>query len=140
MKHLQLGAPSGAGALVPSVVSMMLESIGWEIRTVEIDLVAGRSVLELHRFDGPWVHLSARLEGKVTIERWQRETVMSCGNDGVRGAPRNVIQDRFLGRTSCPGTRSALRVLSDYLVDNPEPGRAALPAATVRDAVRLLMT
>ncbi len=117
---------------IPAVVTMTFERIGWEIRSVDIDLANGKAEARLFRNDGRWIHLSADVSGRSVIERWQREVVVT------RGAPS--VHDRFLGRTACGGARSALRVMCDYIAENPSPGRGALAASNVRDAVRLLMS
>lgn len=130
-----MSASGGAAALVPpvpDVVTMTFERIGWEIRSVDIDLSTGKAVARLFRFDGRWLYLSADASGRAVIERWQREKVVECGSPSIR--------DRFLGRTSCAGARSALRSLCDYVAENPAPGLDALPVGSVRDAVRLLMS
>ena len=123
---------------IPRVLVALLEHTGWEIRTAE-RTAAGLAVLELHRADGRWLHVSVDRLGRASIERWQRETSMSCGNDGRRGAPRDVVNDRFLGRTQCDGARDLLLAMADYIAANPAPGRAALSSSAARAAVQLLM-
>ena len=122
----------------PALVAM-LEQIGWAIRAFDIDTAAGRFALELHRSDGRWLHVSTDRLGRASMDRFQRETSMSCGNDGRRGAPRDVVRDRFIGRTRCADPQALLLAMADYLAANPAPGREALPAGTARAAMGLLM-
>ena len=124
---------------IPSVLVALLEQIGWEIRAMDLDLASGRAVIEIHRADGRWIHVSTDRLGRASIERWQRETSMSRGNDGRRGMFRDVVNDRFLGRTRCAGPQALLLAMADYLATNPAPGRSALPESTTRAAVGLLM-
>ena len=124
-------------AAVPPAVVATLASLGWEIRAVEIDLAAGRAVLEVHRADGRWLYLSADALGRATVERWQRR------REWQRGAPRAPCYegsvDTLLGRERCSGARSALRTVAHYLAANPAPGRAELAPETTRAALRLLL-
>ena len=122
---------------IPVPLTIMLEQIGWELRTVGLDLVVGRAVLELHRADGRWLHVATDRLGRATIERWQRERVIKRQIGG--GCLGDGFDDRFLGRTHCAGARAALRSMADYVAQNPAPGRVELPRADVRNALRLMM-
>jgi hypothetical protein len=124
---------------VPSSVVAVFHRIGWEIREVSIDLSRGKAVVRLFRYDGRWLHLSVKVDGDATIERWHRDRPDQRGMGGS-GPLFEGIKDTFLGRTVCTSARPALRALCNYVAENPAPGREALPASTVRDAVRLLMT
>lgn len=122
--------------VVPAVLAMALEQIGWEIRSVDLDLAKGRATIEMFRSDGRWLHLSTDDEGHAKIERFDRRVSFErCPG----GSFSNVVRDHFLGRTRCAGGRAALRSLSDYLADNPAQGRAQLSKGATRDALRLLM-
>lgn len=113
-----------------------LARLGWEARDVEIDLVSGRVVVELHRFDGRWLRLAADDLGRASIERWHRNATIAR----YRGGPQyDSFEDQFLGRDRCEGARSALRRLCAYVADNPSPGFVALPAADVRATFAPLM-
>lgn len=125
--------------VIPSILVALLEQIGWEIRTVERDVIPGLAVLELHRADGRWLHVATDRLGRASIERWQRETSMSCGNDGRRGAPRDVVNDRFLGRTKTADSAALILAMADYIAANPAPGRAALSSSSTRAAMQLLI-
>ena len=106
-----------------------LHLAGWEVRNLDIDLVAGRLVVELHRYDGRWVYLAGRADGGAQLERWERRAVVRR----YRGGPEcDGFEDQFLGRVRTEGIRSGLRSLSTYIADNPCPGRAQLTAPDVR--------
>ena len=117
------------------VVTSTLERGGWEIRSAEIDLVREEVVLSAHRTDGRWLYLRGG-RGRVVVERFQRQE----GLDTYRGGLTvDVVRDEFLGRDTFDGPRVALRYMCNYIADNPAPGKHALPASTVRNAIRLLM-
>ena len=110
-----------------------LERHGWSVRNVDIDLVAGRAVVELHRFDGRWVYLDARTDGSTCVERWQRRATVTR----YRGGPQcDSFEDQFLGRSRAEGPRAGLRTLCNYLADNPMPGFPALTASDARNLFR----
>lgn len=104
------------------------ERASWDLREVDVDLIAGRLVVRLHRFDGRWLHLSARADGGATLERWDRRAIVYR----YRGLQHDGFEDVFLGRSRAEGIRSGLRALSAYIADNPCPGRPALSAGEVR--------
>ena len=106
-----------------------LECHGWDIRTVEIDLIANRAIVEIHRFDGRWIHLAGSPDRPVNLERWHRTPTVYR----YRGGPQcDGFNDQFLGRTRPEGLRSGLRSLCTYLADNPAPGFPALDTHEVR--------
>ncbi len=116
-----------------------LQRCGWEIREADFDLIAGRATLRIHRFDGRWLHLSADPWGRVSIERWHREEIVTRTYNGS-GVQTDTHRDQFLGRTRYQdGPRAALRGLCTYLADNPAPGFPALAAADARNLFRPLM-
>lgn len=114
-----------------------LERCGWEIREIDLDLVAGRAIVRVHRFDGRWLRLSATESGAV-LERWHRDEVVERTYNGG-GVQIDTHRDRFLGRTRAEGPRSALRALCTYLADNPAPGFPALAPPEARALFRPLM-
>lgn len=112
-----------------------LQAAGFEIREMDLDLVAGRAVVRVHRFDGRWLYLVATAGG-ASIERWHRDAVVTR----YRGGPEcDGHRDQFLGRTRYEGARSALRALTTYLSDNPAPGFPRIEAAQVRALFAPLM-
>lgn len=108
------------------------ERAGWDLREMDVDLVAGRLVVRLHRFDGRWLYLSARTDGGATLERWHRMAVVKRAFGAPNGVQFDAFDDQFLGRSHTEGIRSGLRSLSNYIADNPCPGRQALSVSTVR--------
>lgn len=120
------------------VVTHSLARVGWEIRSADIDLVRGKVAMCIFRHDGRWLHLSAEAEGRASVERWQRGRAVDR-HRGRLGFQADVIKDEFLGRMRCNGAQSALRVLCDYVAENPAPGHAALPAADVHAALQSLL-
>ena len=138
-----MGALAIRGPSAPSVgdatraLACGLQRIGWEIREVDIDTVAGRAVVRLHRFDGRWLHLAADDIGRASLERWQRDAIVYR----YRGGPQcDGHEDRFLGRSRHEGLRSGLRSLCTYIADNPAPGFPSLTSADVRRLVAPLLT
>jgi hypothetical protein len=127
------GVPSKAEI---TVLAATLALTGWEVRTVDLDLVAGRAVVEIHRYDGRWLWLNADGFGRASVERWHRRAIVTR----YRGGPQcDSSEDDFLGRTRCEGPRAALRHLCGYIADNPAPGFRSLPASDIRDALRPLL-
>lgn len=106
-----------------------LESIGWEVRALEIDAANERVVMTLHRNDGRWLHVAGDARG-ATVERWSRTVALVTG--GGRTPMRTSVTDEFLGRTRCQGFRSALRATTDYLSDNPAPNTTRLATSDIR--------
>lgn len=129
-------------ALSPAIQSAVVatfERIGWEIREVNINLATGKAIVRLFRSDGRWLYLSASADSTATIERWHRDRLDQRGMGGI-GPMFHGMDDRFLGRTRCVHARHALRALADYVAENPAPGREALPATAIRNAVRMLIS
>lgn len=124
-----------------TALAAALRLAGWEVRNLDLDLVAGRATVELRRDDGRWVLLSVDAHGRASIERHQR-TVVLGRHSSARGrvVRSEQIEDVFLGRQRCDGARSALRALCNYVADNPAPGRPALPSSAVRAAFAPLMS
>lgn len=122
-------------------LAAVLRLAGWEVRNLDLDLVAGRATVELHRDDGRWVLLSADALGRASIERNQR-TVSLGRHSSARGriplSPQ--VADTFLGRQRFEGPRAALRSLCAYVADNPAPGKRMLSASEVRAAFAPLMS
>lgn len=131
-------------ALVPArpglvALARELQRCGWEIREADLDLVAGRATLRLHRFDGRWLRLSGTDSGTAAIERWHREDVIERTYNGS-GVQIGAHRDQFLGRTRYQGgPRAALRGLCTYLAENPAPGFPSLAASEARNLFRPLM-
>lgn len=113
-----------------------LERIGWEARDVDIDLVAGRVVVELMRSDGRLVRLTAT-EDYAVLERFHRRWREPA--NARRPQLGDGLGYEFLGRIQAEGPRSGLRALCSYVADNPAPGLAALPPSEVRHLLRPLM-
>lgn len=130
-------AASAALTVAPPATCAILASIGWEILSVEIDLVAGRALLDIRREDGRWLRLSADALGRASIERWQRDRAWQ--RSSRRAASYEGVADTFLGRERHEGPRQALRYLSHYVAENPAPGRGALPVGAVKSAVAALL-
>lgn len=110
-------------ALVEAVVPAAsgLARIGWELRVVEVDLVARRVDVQAHHESGRWVHLRIEDRGAI-LERWQRETPLARPQGG--GPSCNQVVDTFLGRVHVStGARSAMRALADYMSDHAHVGR-----------------
>lgn len=100
-------------------VNRRLARAGWELRTLDVDLVAGRLAARLFRADGRWLHVSGDALGRWALERWQRRaTVERCF--GV-GPQFDSCEDQFLGRVR--GSASdVLHWTSSYIAENPAPG------------------
>lgn len=107
-----------------------LGRLGWDLRSVEIDLVAGRARIVLSRDnDGRLVTFDAG-HGRVSVTREER--VITHATVGRRGdrCPVERVSYRLLGRERFPGgVRAGLR----YLPTPPAPPRptAAIVAPTL---------
>lgn len=124
-------------ATVPPATIALLASIGWEIVSIDVDLVMGRALMDIRREDGRWLRLSADALGRASIERWQRDREWQRASR--RAASYEGRADTFLGRERYEGPRQMLRHLSHYVAENPAPGRAELQVGTVKAAVALLL-
>lgn len=140
-------APTEAGAgvvVIPATANIAfaasrslerrLESIGWQLLNVEIDLVAETARIELAQGDLR-VMLDAR-NGRASITRevmeWPQRLIGRKGDFTVA----KHISTRFLGRQNCGGLRSGLRTLAHYVADNSSH---ALGHAEARDLFRPLL-
>jgi len=126
---------SAVHARQPAAVAA-LESIGWHLRSVDIDLVNGRGIVVVERFDGLVVTLdgdSALRRGSITRERKvTRIVTVQCDASGP-AFPTARASTEFIGRTRVSGFRSGLRELANYIGDNSTGDRAL-----ARRAVRML--
>jgi hypothetical protein len=128
--------PSALAAPSPLVaLSAGLESAGWRILALELDLASGTARVEVRRADGLNVTFDAR-NGRASLTREMIET--DTVKVGRRGDVARVerVRPRFVGRASGMGARQGLRALCDYLADNAVH---ALPAGDVRNLFRPLM-
>lgn len=133
MNHLQ-PAPN-VSSLAP-LLEFTLQRAGWQIEQIDIDVVAGRVLVELRRFDGrrALVHADSANGGRAYLERTE-DAFRYVTHRGVLCERR---QDVLLGRTRYPGAegfRSALRSLTRYVADNPAPGFPAIEAVDIRRAL-----
>jgi len=130
---METQAPLGAIARHQKNLVMLLESIGWEIRELKIDIAAQHAVVRLHRADGRWLYVDYSPRGAV-VERWQRRSADGRTNER-KPVPVNVLTDEFLGRIRCPEVRSALREMCNYVALNPLPGLPQLQSSQIRKAL-----
>lgn len=111
-----------------------LERLGWNVTSVDIDLVRGTARIELRRGDR-LVTFDAR-NGRATTTRERiRRTLATVGRRGdVTVVER--LQLEFVGRERHEGIRSGLRWLANYVGDN-----ATRPAlrGEARAAFRLIL-
>lgn len=109
-------------------VNRCLARAGWELRTLDVDLVAGRLAARLFRADGRWLHVSGDVLGRWALERWHRSaTVERCF--GV-GPQFDSCEDQFLGRVR-GAQQDVLHWMSSYIAENPAPGYRAIPVDAV---------
>jgi hypothetical protein len=118
-----------------SDLSAGLESVGWQILALDVDLSRETARVEVRRADGLNVTFDAR-NGRASLTREMIET--ETVRVGRRGDVTRVerIRPRFVGRVSGLGVRQGLRALCDYLSDNAV---RALPPGDVRNLFRPLM-
>lgn len=124
-------------ATTPKVATLSagLESAGWRILALELDISRETARVEVRRADGLNVTFDAR-NGRASITREMIE--VESVRVGRRGDVARVerLRPRFVGRASGMGVRQGLRALCDYLADNAV---CALPAGDVRNLFRPLM-
>lgn len=126
----RLNSPDLAG------VNRRLACVGWELRTLDVDFVAGRMAARLHRADGRWLHVSADALGRAALERWHRSPcVERCF--GV-GPQFDSFADQFLGRVR-GSPREVLHWASSYLADNPAPGYRTIPVEDAQAAIAVVV-
>src|SRR5690606_27333873 len=129
---------TASGALAHLAATLRLA--GWEARTIDLDFVAGRATVELHRDDGRWVLLSVDALGRAQIERHHRSITLGRHSSSRGKIPLSPqIADVFLGRQRYEGPRAAMRALCSYVADNPAPGKQALTVKSVRALFAPLM-
>lgn len=111
-----------------------MESLGWQLLSVEIDVTAETARIKLSR-GNLRVMLDAR-NGRASITR----EMMTCTQHrtGRKGDVTVVsrITPVFIGRQACGGVRSGLRTLAHYIADNSQ---LALSHAKARDLFRPLL-
>lgn len=97
-------------------LTFVAERLGWEVISVEIDLVAQTARVEARR-GARLVMLDVR-HGRAVVERFDcGETTRPVGRRGDRFSAR-VLTREFLGRSKHTNPREALATLAGYLVDN----------------------
>lgn len=111
--------------------TVLLERGGWELREVDIDLVAGTARVSVRSHAGRVVTLFADQQGRrCYLERCQERTEWvrrGAGGALFKGGGRSLSASEetvtdFLGRERCEGIRSGARALCVYLTDNaPRP-------------------
>lgn len=115
-------------------VSRALARIGWEIRSVDIDMVSRRMDMSVHRDDGRWVHLRIS-DGACVLERNQKSCHSSSQDAGYKRGARipapsvGWVYDRFLGRSTFASPVAAIRALAFYIGDNSVASRLEAKAA-----------
>ena len=141
IKPARVATPSPAPLEVAvKSATILLERGGWELREVDIDLVAGTARISARSYAGRVVTLYADQGGRrCYLERCQERTewvrrgaggALFKGGGRSNNASAETVTD-FLGRERCEGIRSGARALCVYLVDNaPRP----LALADVRRA------
>lgn len=111
-----------------------LESLGWQLLSVEVDVIAETARIELAQ-GALRVMLDAR-NGRASITR----EMMICTQHRIgRKGDFMVVRDIawvFIGRQACGGFRSGLRTLAHYIADNSQ---LALSHAEARDFFRPLL-
>lgn len=93
-----------------------LQSLGWELRAVDVDLDAESCRIEIASGNRLVTFDARNGSASITREIVDHEQVV-VGRRGDR-MPVNRIRMRLLGRTRCQGLRSGLRELSHYVADN----------------------
>ena len=98
-----------------------LARLGWEIEYADLDQISPRATIRLRRSDRRWLFFTVDHLGRCSLERWQREISLGKRRRSHPQSPQ--VKDEFLGRFSYPSWRAGLESLSDYLKNNPAPGR-----------------
>ena len=120
-----------------------LQSCGWDLRTVDIDLVGESCRVELMRRDGLLVTLDANSvlrRGTITREYSvsRRITVGAGGCVSNRGGlPSDRVSMQLLGRSHVSGMRSGIKALAHYVADNTD---SPIGRLVMRDSFRALLT
>lgn len=131
MDEIETRRPAALGEMPSRILAHHLQLSGWDLKYIDIDMIAVRVVAEARRFeDGRVVRLvanahSAYVESEIQVERH--------GNRNVYGACGSSPQ--LLGRQRCLGARHAVRQFCAYLVDNVSEGRPPLDLAEVKRLV-----
>lgn len=112
-----------------------LDSAGWQLLSVDIDLCSETARIELRQED-LYVTFDAR-GGKASITRevMEKERIRVGRKGDISVTTR--IAPRFIGRHSGLGLRSGLRFLSHYVADN---AAIALSHKEARDIFRPLLS
>lgn len=124
------------------LLQMAMNSIGWEVRTMDIDLTGEmpRCTVEVHRDDGRWLYLRVDQYGRASMETWHREIrigMQANRKPGARMAQSPQITDHFIGRRRFSGPRAMMRNLCYYIADN---ALRPVQLAGVKNAWRLVMS
>lgn len=100
-------------ANVNKAIVYAMESMGWELLSVDINAHAGSMRIESRRFDGLLVTLDYR-NGKSTVTRER----LLHRRVSYRGMVHDMIDTEFLGRQKFDGVRPAMRCFANYVEDN----------------------
>ncbi len=112
----------GVSALAPSTAlalgraRLALAYSGWELKSVEIDMVGRTARIEVSR-GGRHVTLDVR-QGKASVSRelWNIEQ-STVGRRGDRSVVERIVP-YFLGRARFESVQSAIRYFADYIDGN----------------------
>jgi hypothetical protein len=115
-------------------LQLVLESAGWTVRDLDIDLGTRRATVTLHRHDGRELWLSVR-EGVAILERFQVDAVRVEGRPYL---PESLVP-RFLGRDRMQSAQQGLNALGHYVAANPLPGKTPITAPAFRKAIAPVM-
>lgn len=112
---------------------------GWDLKAIEIDLVAGHARIEVAGLNGRYLIFDADRHDRASL------TVESHGFDQVKVGRRGDVsivsrwKCELLWRHKYPGVRSGLRLLCNYLEDNA-PVSGVLSRYDVRRLVVSIVT
>lgn len=123
-----------------AAASRYLRAVGWEIATATANLDSGTMLLVARRNDGLIITLhSSGGRASLTREMVSLESVqIGAGGGRGRGFRVDRLVTRMIGRTHAEGARSAMRMLANYIGDNPAPLCIADRKGS-RTAIRLIM-